>query len=400
MKIAYLVNRYPAVSHTFIRREIAALEASGRCVLRYSIRASTGPFPDARDAAEVARTTVILSGAVKLVFGLAAMLALHPVRTWRAVRIAIAMGRSAGGQAWRQLAYLAEAAWLVREWQRAGVSHVHAHFGTNPAAVARLARAMGGPPYSFTAHGPDEFDAPGAIDLAGKIADAAFVVAISDFGRSQLMRWARWRDWPRIIIIRCGLDADFIAAPVEPAPDAPHFCYVGRLSGQKGLPVLVDAAAMIAHAHPDLRITVVGDGPLKAELHERAVALGIADILVFVGAATNADVRRHLSAARALIVPSFAEGLPVVIMEALAMARPVIATAIAGIPELVDDSDGWIVRPGNARDLADAMAQAIAAPPAMLAAMGVAGRRRVAAQHDAARNASTLAALIDGGLQQ
>jgi colanic acid/amylovoran biosynthesis glycosyltransferase len=392
--IAYLVNRYPAVSHTFIRREIAAIEAGGTPVLRYSIRAVDGALPDPLDAAEVGKTRVVLSGAGRLLWAIVLMKITHPIRVLRATGLAWSMARKAGRQRLRYVAYLVEAAWLVRDWERRGVKHVHAHFGTNPAAVARLARAMGGPPYSFTVHGPDEFDAPGAIDLAGKIADAAFVAAISDYGRSQLMRWADWDDWPKICVVRCGLDADFIAAETVPISDAARLCYVGRLSAQKGLPVLIDAVAQISAAHPDLRITIVGDGPLRADLEARAKALGVAHHLEFVGAASNAEVRKHLTAARALVLPSFAEGLPVVIMEALALGRPVVATAIAGIPELVDAENGWIVPAGNADAFAAAMVAALSASPQELTVMGAVGRQRVAERHDAGTNAATLAALI------
>lgn len=397
MTIAYLVNRYPAVSHTFIRREIAGLEAAGATVLRYSIRRGDGPFPDPRDAAEAERTIVVLAGTLRLLGAMALMKLTHPLRVLRATGVAWGMARKAGRQRWRYLAYLIEAAWLVRDWRRRGVTHVHAHFGTNPAAVARIARAMGGPPYSFTVHGPDEFDAPGMIDLNGKIADAAFVAAISDYGRSQLMRWADWRDWPKIGIVRCGLDADFIATTPTEVPNTPQFCYIGRLSAQKGLPVLIDAVAQLVPVHPDLRMTVVGDGPLRADLEARAALLGVKETLYFVGSASNADVARHIAAARALVVPSFAEGLPVVIMEALALGRPVIATAVAGIPELVDGGDGWVVPPGNADALAGAMREALAASPAKLTALGSEGRKRVAAHHDAVANAKLLLARIEAG---
>lgn len=396
MTIAYLVNRYPAVSHTFIRREIAGVEAAGERVLRYSIRPGETRLPDPRDEAEAAQTRVVLASKASLLRAWIAMKLVHPVRVLRACGTAWRMAAKAGTQRWRYLAYLFEAAWLVRDWRREGVRHVHAHFGTNPAAVARLAHVLGGPPYSFTVHGPDEFDAPGALDLRGKIADAACVAAISEYGRSQLMRWADWQDWPKIGIVRCGLDADFVGAAPEPVPSAPQLCYVGRLSAQKGLPVLLDAVAMIAEAHPDLRMTIVGDGPLRADLEARAASLGIVQHLNFTGSASNADVRHYIAAARALVVPSFAEGLPVVIMEALALGRPVIATAIAGIPELVDAETGWIVLPGNADALAQAMRAALTAAPAVLEAMGEAGRERVAARHDAAANARMLLSMIGG----
>ena len=180
MRIAYLVNCYPAPSHSFIRREIAGVEAAGLTVLRYSIRTAPPSLPDPRDAAErEVTTTVLTQGVFALVGALAAQIITHPAGFLRAIGRALAMARASWGSAWRQLAYLAEAAWLCRAWRRDGVTHVHAPFGTNPAAVARLARAWGGPRYSFTVHGPDEFDTPLSGDLQGKIADAAFVAGIS-----------------------------------------------------------------------------------------------------------------------------------------------------------------------------------------------------------------------------
>jgi len=398
MIVAYLVNRYPAISHSFIRREIAGVEAAGVTVRRYSIRPGETHLPDARDRAETARTTVVLDRGIAALAG-AALIALFtaPRALLRAGRLAAQMAAKAGHGRWRHAAYLVEAAWLVRAWRRAGVDHVHAHFGTNPAAVARIARALGGPPYSFTVHGPDEFDAPGALDLAGKVADAAFVAGISDYGRSQLMRWSDWRDWCRIGIVRCGLDRDFLDAAAVPLPDAHRLCFVGRLSAQKGLPVLVDAIAQIAPRFPALRVTIVGDGPLRAALEARAAASGITPHVDFVGAASNDAVRGHITDARALVVPSFAEGLPVVIMEALALRRPVIATAIAGIPELVDTGCGWLVPAGSAEALAAAMAEALDADPAALVRRGDVGHARVRAHHDASRNAAELVRLIEAG---
>ena len=397
MTIAYLVNRYPAVSHTFIRREIVAHEADGLTILRYTIRQPQGSFPDTADADESGKTTGILAqGAVSLLTALAVTALTSPAALARGASLAWRMARQSGGNYVRHGAYLAEAAWLARDLKRHGITHLHAHFGTNPAAVARLTRALGGPPYSVTVHGPDEFDAPVVYDLAGKIADAKFVAAISSFGASQLMRWADWRHWDRIAVVRCGLDAGFNGSPLVPVTDTQQLCYVGRLGAQKGLPILVDAVAMIAADYPGLRIVMLGEGPLRAELEHKIAALGIANHFAFHGAASNADVRMHLQASRALVTPSFAEGLPVVIMEALALGRPVVTTAIAGIPELVDGANGWVVPAGDARAFADAMRAALEASVTTLSAMGDVGRDRVATHHDATKNAAHLRALIMG----
>lgn len=393
MRIAYLCNRYPAVSHSFVRREIAGMEAAGHLVDRYTVRAPT-VLLDADDRAEAAHTTAILSaGAVALLAALLAALIRAPRRFAGAARLAMRGAGLSPLALVRHVAYLGEAAWLMRRLKADRVDHLHAHFGTNPATVARLARRLGGPPYSFTAHGPDEFDRPQALDLAGKVAEARVAVAISSFGRSQLMRWSDPADWPRIVVARCGVDAAFLR-DTPPAPDAPRFATVARLSGQKGLPLLVEAAAILRARGHDFRLDIAGDGDLKDALVRQISATGLDEQVRLVGSLDGAGVRRLIEGARAFVLPSFAEGLPVVIMEALALGRPVIATAIAGTPELVDAACGWLVPAGSAPAVADAMAAAIDAPPERIAAMGREGRRRVTEHHDAARNARVLAEAI------
>jgi colanic acid/amylovoran biosynthesis glycosyltransferase len=387
-RIAYLVNCYPAPSHSFIRREIAGIEAAGRIVCPYSIRPAPASLPDHRDALERERTVTVLSNAaVALLFALLVEAVRHPIGFLHALGCAWQMGRAAGWGAWRQMAYLAEAAWLNRDWRAEGITHVHAHFGTNPTAVARLAHRWGGPSYSFTVHGPDEFDAPTALDLGGKIADAKFVVGISSYGRSQLMRWAAPADWDKIEIVRCGVDASFLESDASPPPDNATFACVARLGPQKGLHILIDAVAKLASERPDLRVVLVGDGPLRGALEAQVARLGVGANVVFAGVQGGDAVREQLLAARAFVLPSFAEGLPVVLMEALALRRPVITTWVAGIPELVDEKVGWLAP-------ADAMRAALNTPVKTLAVMGDEGRKRVAAMHDAAANGAIMLNLI------
>ena len=394
MRIAYLVNCYPAPSHSFVRREIAGVEAAGLTVLRYSIRPAPSALPDPRDAAERDVTTTVLAlGAFALIGAFCVEVITHPLGFLRASGRAVAMARASWGSSWRQLAYLTEAAWLCRDWRRQGIDHVHAHFGTNPTAVAQLARAWGGPRYSFTVHGPDEFDAPGAIDLNGKIADASFVAGISSYGKSQLMRWAAPEDWQKIKVVRCGVDQAFLEAADAP-PDNATLCCVARLGPQKGLHILIDAVAQVAPERPDLRVVIVGDGPLRGQLEAQAVRLGVSDNIDFVGVQGGDAVRQHLLDARAFVLPSFAEGLPVVLMEALALRRPVITTWVAGIPELVDSAVGWLSPPGDAGALTRAIRAALDTPVEELATMGDAGRNRIRAAHDANANGAQLADLI------
>lgn len=394
MRIAYLCNRYPAVSHSFVRREIAGVEAAGHRVDRYTVRSPTG-IVDPADRAEAERTTAILAaGAPALLAALLAASLRTPRRAIGAVRLALRGAGWSPAALVRHLAYLGEAAWLVGRFRRHPVDHLHAHFGTNPATVARLVRRLGGPPYSFTAHGPDEFDRPEALDLAGKVAEARAAVAISSFGASQLMRWSDPADWRRIVVARCGVDASFLATPPPPAPAQPRFATVARLGGQKGLPLLVEAAALLKARGYHFQLDIAGDGPLRDALRRQIDAAGLGGMVRLVGTLDGAGVRRLIEGARAFVLPSFAEGLPVVIMEALALERPVIATAIAGTPELVDARCGWLVPAGSAEAVAEAMAAAIDAPPETIAAMGREGRRRVAEHHDAARNGAALVAML------
>lgn len=394
MKVAYLVNQYPHVSHSFIRREVAGLEAHGVTVERFAIRPA-GTVVDEADAAEKARTRSLLAaGKGELLGALLAEFARHPVRWLKAARAAWRMGGAAGARL-KHLAYLTEACLLVRWLRDCGAKHLHAHFGTNPAAVARLARWLGGPPYSFTVHGPEEFDRPDALSLRDKIADAAFVCGVSSFGRSQLYRWAREADWPKVKVVRCGVDAAFLKSGPLPVPDASRLVCVGRLCEQKGQLLLVEAAARLAADGVEFELVLAGDGPMRPQVEAAVREHELGDRVRITGWLSNDAVRAELAAARVMVLPSFAEGLPVVLMEALALGRPVVTTYVAGIPELVEHgAAGWLVPAGDPAALADALADALAAPSERLAAMGRAGAAAVWRMHDAHREAGKLARLF------
>lgn len=398
LPIAYLTNAYPKVSHSFIRREIIALERQGFEVLRVSIRRCTEALPDASDRLEAERTLVLLDGRhVRLAAALIAQMLTRPWTFARALTLAVGMGfRGASGIA-RSLAYLVEACRLVGMLKRAGIRHMHVHFGTNPAAVARLAHKLSGITYSITLHGPDEFDAPQALLLSEKVASASFVVTISNFGRGQLMRWSRIADWPKIKVIRCGVDRRLLddENPSDPPsrPTSNDLVCIARLSTQKGLSLLLEAAADVAREH-QFTLRIIGDGELRPHLEAQIAALRLDQHVKLLGWRDAEDVRREILAARALILPSFAEGLPVVLMEALALGRPVVATCIAGIPELVDEQCGWLIPAGSRPALAEALREVLDTHPGRLACMGEIGRERVLRNHDADRNAAQLADLL------
>jgi colanic acid/amylovoran biosynthesis glycosyltransferase len=398
MRVAYLVNQYPSISHTFVRREIEALERLGAEVVRFSIRPmGEKALPDPSDQRELGLTHALLGkGGRALLPSVARIASLRPASFARAEQLTMRIGRRSERGLLRNFAYLAEACALVELLEKNAVRHVHAHFGTNSAAVAMLAHELGGPSYSFTAHGPEEFDKPDLIALRDKIARAAFVVGVSSFGRSQLYRYCDGAQWGKVHVVRCGVDAGYVNAPPSPVPAVPRFCSVGRLSEQKGQLLLVQAAAQLKREGRKFELVLVGDGPMRAEIEALIAREGMSQDVTITGWASGDEVRRQIEAARAFVLPSFAEGLPVVLMEALGRGRPVITTYIAGIPELVQDGvNGWLVPAGSPEHVAEAMRAALDATPEQLSEMGQRGYQRVREMHDAEHNAKLLLGLFE-----
>jgi len=310
------------------------------------------------------------------------------------LRLALRMVRGSDRPLAFHLIYLAEACVVARWLGERRVAHVHAHFGTNSAEVAMLAGILAGATYSMTVHGPDEFDRPRAIGLAEKIRRAAFVVGISSYARSQLFRWVERAHWERIHVVHCGLDRTFRAEAAEPA-DVPRLVCVGRLSEQKGQLLLLDALRKVLDGGLRVELVLAGDGELRSVLEARIRALALQDSVRITGWIGGEQVRAALLAARALVLPSFAEGLPVVIMEAMALRRPVITTWVAGTPELVQPgSTGWLIAAGDVDALAAAITECLEASTEALRQMGARGRERVLERHDVDREAAKLATLI------
>lgn len=396
LRLAYLTTEYPKVSHTFIRREIVELERRGHSVLRLAIRDSGGAMADPADAQEQARTIHCLARAkYELVVAAMRLKLARPVRWVRALRMALAMSRVSDRGLCRHIAYLMEAAWLLRIVEQNRIEHLHVHFGTNAAAVARLMRCLGGPTYSLTIHGPDEFDSPLGFCLAEKVMDAEFVVAISDFCSAQIRRWVPPENWHKIHVVHCTVGDEFFtqARPIDPASRT--LVSVGRLSAQKGQLLLIDAVKQLVDEGIDVHLILAGDGEMRSQLQQRIASNQLQSHIEITGWIDEATVRKHLLGARALVQPSFAEGLPVVMMEALAMARPVIATAIAGVPELVRHGEnGWLIPAGNVDELASAMRAALKMPVEKLNAMGQAGRDRVRQHHLTASEVDRLESLF------
>lgn len=394
MRVAYLVNQYPGISHTFVRREIEALERAGVEIVRYAIRPAKDAVIAPEDAAESAKTRhILLEPKMRLAAAAFAGAAANPVATVAALADAVRLGVRSDAGLVRHGIYFGEALALANWMRRAGLDHIHAHFGTNSATVAMLAARLCGARFSMTVHGPEEFDKPGLIGLPQKIARATFVAGVSSFGVSQLRRHAQPGDWSKIKRVRCGVDRAFHEGPQKPASAAPRFVSVARLSPQKGQGTLIEAAAILKRGGLDFEIRILGDGEMRRDIEAMIAREGLARHVVLAGWKTPAEIRDEIENAKVFILPSYAEGLPVSIMEAFFLSRPAISTYVAGIPELVRPGEnGWLTPAGDAEALAQAMREAIDASPERIALMGARAREAAIAMHDADAVANDLKA--------
>ena len=395
-RIGYLVNQYPKVSHTFIRREILELEARGVQVFRYAIRGFADVLVDEADALERRRTAYLLGGGWRTCAAALLQTAMQrPRRFMRALRTCLALSVHADRPLPFHLLYLVEACRLARWMRRDKVIHLHAHFGTNSAEVALLAGILGNVPYSFTVHGPEEFDKPEALHVRTKIDHAAFVIAVSSFGRSQLYRLVSYKQWAKIHVVHCALAlSDFPPGRDQPAQSNRIVC-VGRLCEQKGQLLLIDAARELVARGIDVELVLAGDGDMRPAIEEHVRRHGLEAIVRITGWIGAGQVRNEILHARALVLPSFAEGLPVVLMEAMALERPVLTTWVAGIPELVTHGQtGWLFPPGDVDALVTALTELFRTPAHHLMGMGRQGRRKIQAQHEISAEVTKLLACI------
>lgn len=384
MKVAYLVNLYPAPSHSFILREILALERLGVTVQRFSIRPGSIPWQAKVEARELELTAVLLRGAADapaLLWATLLCLLTRPLRFAACLRQLWACYRFADRTFTAHVAYLLEACRMVRS-MAPGTEHIHAHFGTNSATVAMLASRLSGVPYSFTVHGWEEFDRAQGLGLREKIRHARFVAAITHHCRSQLLRYTEPSRWDRVLVIRCGVDDQFLAGePPRISADAP-FLWIGRLAPEKGFTILLDACQRLRAAGARFQLRVVGGGDRVDEVRSELSASGLGDSVELLGWRSSAEILGLLDQSRCLVMSSLAEGLPVVIMEAFARRRPAIAPALTGIPELViQGRTGWVYSASDVAGLAAAMTECLGTHPARLDELGEQARNELLARH-------------------
>ena len=396
MTIGYFVNAYPKVSHTFIRREIEMLEKLGQTVHRFALRSRSSEIVDASDERERDRTAFLLDGGMaSLLLAIPRMAWVHPSGVAAALRLSLIMMWRSNRSVIKHVVTLCEAAELARRVRAAGLTHIHAHFGTNSAEVAMLASAIARVPFSFTVHGPDEFDCPEFLKLWLKVSRAKFVAAISDFGASQIYRWAKPADWGKVQVVRCGLDPLMFDEPILPQVDRPHFVSIARLSAQKGHLLMLQAVAELRRRGQPIQLTLIGDGELHQAVREAIAFYDLGQSVRMAGWLSEAEVRRAINEARALLLPSFAEGLPVVLMEAMALGRPVLASNVAAIPDLVNAQTGWLFTPGSVDAIVEAVTACLSTSLATRTQMGEAARAAVRAKQDLSVQVKTLIGLIE-----
>ncbi len=395
IRLAYLVSQYPAVSHTFVLREVRALRRRG-----FHVRVATINPPD-RDPANMtdeerqeARGAFVVKkpGLGRLVAAHASALVRHPYAYFRALRFALGLGGTDAGQTLWGVFYFVEAV-LVTEWmRREGFTHLHVHFATPAATVAMVAERLAPITWSVTVHGPDEFYDVSANHLSEKIASASFLCTIGSFARSQLMKLSPQEQWHKFEVTPLGVDPSlFYPRAARDHADPFEILCVGRLVPAKGQHVLVAAVDHLVREGRHVLLRVVGAGPDEESLRRDVEARGMERVVIFEGAVNQDRIRTLYATADAFALASFAEGIPVVLMEAMAMTIPCVTTRITGIPELIRDGiDGLLVAPSDDVALARALSRLID-DPALRRGLGAAGRSRVLECYDLDRNTDRLA---------
>jgi glycosyltransferase involved in cell wall biosynthesis len=402
MRVAYLVSRYPAVTHTFVLREVQLLRRLGLDVHTISIvRQSPAELLSPVDREEARSTFNVRPVRLgELLRAHAAAARTSPSGYLRTLALALRLSPGGGRAALWQFFYFVQAMRVWEHCRELGVRHLHVHFANVSADVAMLVVAFGNAAgrggewrWSFTLHGPTELSDTETHRLRQKAESAAFVACISDFARSQLMALVDPIHWERLHVVRLGvITGEAAEERREARGEEPRVLIVGQLARRKGHEVLLRALRQSRH-RPHL--TIVGDGPERARLERLAAILGLSSRVTFAGARGQDEVPGFYASATLFCLPSFQEGVPVVLMEAMARGIPVIATRVMGVPELVEDGEsGVLVSPGRADELAAAI-DALLDDPERAAVMGRAGRERVLARYDLEHNVREMARLFE-----
>jgi colanic acid/amylovoran biosynthesis glycosyltransferase len=395
LHIGYFVSQYPAISHTFILREIIALRKLGFEINVASVNSVDRNMEDLTEEEqdEANHTFYIRQVSMLQVFWLnLRFLFLSPKRYLATLLFAIRLARTDVRRMLFGVFYFVEAV-LLADWIKCNhTQHLHVHFATPAATVGLIASRLSNVALSITVHGPDEFYDVSQHQLSAKISGCSFLCVISTFARSQLMKLSPITEWEKFETVRLGVDPEIFVPAVNKTPHASfQVLCVGRLVPAKGQHILLKAAELVVQRGGDLDVCFVGDGPDRESLQSLAARPALAGRIRFEGSINQDRIRAFYNQADAFVLPSFAEGIPVVLMEAMSMRLPCIATRITGIPELIRDGiDGLLVAPSDHVELASAIERLMSSPE-LLIQLGNAGRTRVETSYRLGTNIEHLA---------
>jgi colanic acid/amylovoran biosynthesis glycosyltransferase len=402
-RIAYITSRFPKLTETFVLYEILELERLGMAVEVFALVHEREAVVHAEAQAVAERAQYGEQGGLGLLAAQVYWLARRPAAYLRAWASAIGGNLRSPKFLLRALAVVPQAAWFARSMQQRGVEHVHAHWATHPALAAFVVRMLAGIPYSFTAHAHDIYvERP---MLAEKLRGASFVVTISEYNRRLLAElYGALAD--RVHVIHCGVDAAvFQPRPERPQGDIATLLCVASLQEYKGHSYLLEACARMHAAGQRFRCLLVGEGEQRAALEAQIVRLGLAEHVELLGHQPRSRVSALMGEADIVVLPSVTtasgkrEGIPVALMEAMACALPVVATAISGVPELVlHDQTGLLVPERDAASLAEALLL-LCRDAELGRRLGLAGRDHVLRHFDLKQNAGRLHTLLERDLE-
>jgi glycosyltransferase involved in cell wall biosynthesis len=398
-RLGYLVSQYPGISHTFILREVLGLQRLGFGIEPASVNLPDRPVErlTSDERTEAARTYYIKEqGAAGAAGAMLTRFLRAPGRFFSTLLCALRLGGSDLRKLGYQVFYFVEAC-LLAEWMRSKrLSHLHVHFATPASMVGLLATRLEGATLSITVHGPDEFYDAAGYRLTEKIEACAFLCAISHYARSQLMKLSGPAQWDKIEISPLGVEVElFTPRPVREIPGQFEILCVGRLVSAKGQHILLRAAELLAAQGRDFLLRFVGDGPDRESLEREAGRPALAGRVRFEGSVDQEHIRELYATAGAFALASFAEGIPVVLMEAMAMEIPCVTTWITGIPELIENGeDGLLVAPSDVEGLAAALERLMDDAP-LRRRLGESARRRVDEHYNLRKNLVRLGAILE-----
>lgn len=404
LRIAYLISRYPALSHTFILREVLELRNLGIEVETASVNSPDRPLNelDPEEQAEALRTFVLKQQSLAMLFRAFLSTALfQPLSLLLGFRLALQLAGFHPKMILKRVFYLLEAI-VVGQWMRSrALNHLHVHFATPASTVALLTREVFGIDFSMTVHGPDEFYEVNEYHLSEKIEAATFICTIGHYCRSQLMKLSDPQHWEKLYISPLGVDPEkFQRTKEKPLPVDIEILCVGRLVPAKGQAILIEAVALLKSRGLPVKVTFAGDGPDKGRLEGAAYRFAVESDCRFLGGVNPDRIRELYETADLFVLPSFAEGIPVVLMEAMSMEVPCITTRITGIPELIESgAHGLLVAPSDVNGLAEAI-EALWKQPELRKKLAVAGRRKIESTFNLKSNVARLGAIFESQIRQ